>query len=165
MGFLDKLKQAAGIGGVKVSLELPESYSKEDMKFTGKVILSSQSDQNIKNIKVNLQEVRLQGIAENTTEKEYILGEDQIADSFEMKAGEEKNLEFSVPFSFHAYELDRKIDEKLESSLTRKLNDFADLKRSKFTVSVLVEQEGTMLPITVSKSVKITGSEKGNLSE
>jgi len=165
MGFLDKIKQAAGIGGVKVILDIPTSYDKEKSQFTGKISLIAKTDQHIKKLHVELQENRLEGYNENTTTKEYVLGNGVVKENFDIKAGEALDFDFEVPFTFKSYELDRKIEEKIESSLTRKLNEVADKERSKFTVTVFADQEGSLMPSTDSKSVKLTGSEKGNLSE
>jgi len=109
MGFLDKVKQFLNIGGVKVKLVgVGPDIARDSGKIEGKVKLSSKSNQHVKNLKVIFERkitTRKPGTqnqpltSENTSIKFDTLGEFRQEQPFDISAGEEKEVNFSLGFN------------------------------------------------------------------
>jgi len=115
MGLFDKAKQFLNIGGVKLRLlDVPPDISRASGSFTGKVSLSSKSDQHVKSVKatlnrkittylnnapVNQPNTSTVGQQNNTRVREDVLGTWAVSQPFDMKAGEEKKMDFEVKFN------------------------------------------------------------------
>ena len=98
MSFFTKIKNWLGIGGVKVSLDVPGQVSKSDTKIDGKVILTTKSEQKIldMNVKVIEKWETKKGDVKKT--KTIQLGQVKVPCNFAIKPGETKEVKFSAPF-------------------------------------------------------------------
>lgn len=165
MGFLDKMKQVVGIGGVKVQLAVPAEIQREALKFAGTVTLTSKTDQHIKDVAVELKEVFITKTGETQTSKDYILGHATIIENYDIKAGETKTISFNCPFTFNSYEFSRKQAEKISSDVGRKLDSLFNNQKSVFTVSAIASIKGTLLGSTAVENVKLVGNTPGSLGD
>lgn len=98
MSFLQKVKQVLGIGGVKVVLEVPEYFSREGNTVSGRIKLTSKSDQHITELEVKLEEVWKIGKGDDEEIKEFELGEWKSNEAFDIKAGETKEFDFILNY-------------------------------------------------------------------
>lgn len=98
MGFLKSIKDKLGIGGVSVALQVPGQISKSAGKVDGSITLTTKSDQDIVSIKVNMLEEYTTGRGEEKKTKTLTLGEIKIPGGYPIKAGETKEVTFSLPF-------------------------------------------------------------------
>lgn len=100
MGFFGKLKQMAGIGGVKLQVVPSAStFVRGGGTLDGSLIVTSKSDQKINLIDVKVQEIVHVKEGEHHREKEFDLGYAQVSGELEIKAGESKTIPFSVSYS------------------------------------------------------------------
>lgn len=99
MGFFQTIKNKLGIGGVKVTLQAPGNASKAEGKIDGKVILTSKSDQEVVSITVKMIEEFTTGRGDEKKTKKFTLGETKISQGFAIKAGETKEVAYTLPFS------------------------------------------------------------------
>lgn len=116
MGFFDKAKQFLNIGGVKVELlGVGPDISRAEKSFSGKIRLTSKSEQTVKSVKVvferkitkynvNLTANTNQGVQispqnQNMNVREDKLGFFNYQEPFNLKHGEEKIIDFSVNYN------------------------------------------------------------------
>lgn len=98
MGFFQTIKNKLGIGGVSFTIEIPGQVSASDEKIDGKLLLTTKSDQKVLNIQLKVCEEYTSGRGDKKTVKTYDLGKQEIVGNFEIKTGENKTIEFSIPF-------------------------------------------------------------------
>src|SRR6188768_3936016 len=93
-----KLKQALGIGTVKVELTVPGQVSKSGTSLNGTVRLTAKSDQQVTNIRIKLIESFTTGRGEERKTKEFTLGEMSLPQQLALKDGETKDIEFTLDY-------------------------------------------------------------------
>jgi hypothetical protein len=98
MGFFQTIKNKLGIGGVSFTIEIPGQVSADDQKIDGKLLLTTKSDQKVLNIKLKVYEKYTSGRGDKKTVKTFDLGKQEIEGNFEIKTGESKTIDFSIPF-------------------------------------------------------------------
>ena len=153
MGFLDKVKNVLGIGGVKIQLDVPKEAKKDDGKIKGSVALTSKSDQHIIKVEVKLVEDWSIGRGEQKTEKQFTLGEEVISGECDIKSGETKTFDFAIPFSMILSKNDKM---KNQGGVVGKLGSagsFLDGERSVYSVSATADVKGVLLIPTKSTNI------------
>ena len=73
--MLKKVKNWLGIEGVKIKLDVPETFKLKDQELTGSYTISSLSEQYIESIRLVLVEKYVRGRRKSKLIDEYILGE------------------------------------------------------------------------------------------
>jgi len=100
LGVLDKVKGFLNIGGVKVKLEdVNPRVSRSGNQITGKVVLTSKGDKHVLKLVYKFLMQKTTGRGEDKKTKEFILGQTAWNEPFDIKTGESKALEFSIPYS------------------------------------------------------------------
>jgi hypothetical protein len=158
MGFLDKIKNALGIGGVKVKLQIPTEVTKESGIINGKITFTSKSDKKVKDYLIELKEAYKTGRGDDQTTKVYELGKIEIKQGFEIKAGETKEIDFSLPFHILQSKNDQMKEQGGVMGALGKAGSFLDAEKSTYTVETSVSVEGTFLGPTDVKNIKLTGN-------
>jgi hypothetical protein len=158
MGFFDKIKNALGIGGVKVKLQVPAQVGKDSGTINGKLSFTSKSDKKVKGYSVYLQESYKTGRGDNQQTKEFELGKVTINQGFDMKTGEIKELDFALPFSLIKSANDRLKDQGGVIGGLGKVSGFLDGEKSTYKVHASVSVEGTLLDPSDYKEIKITAN-------
>jgi hypothetical protein len=99
MGFLDTIKGWFNIGGVKVKLQgVGPTVSKAGSSLSGSVTLTSKSDKHILGLRYRFFLKKTTGRGNEKETKEFTLGEARTKDEFDLKAGESKTMEFTLPY-------------------------------------------------------------------
>jgi len=104
MGFFDKIKQNFSHGGIKISLDVPNTLSETDSGFIAKVTLTNDgtAPQTIKSLKVAL--VEDHGMANSQNQQSGIQYKDIATSTQEgpivLAAGETKQLDIAVALNF-----------------------------------------------------------------
>ena len=155
MGFIDKIKNIFGIGGVKVSLIVPKEISRDAGVINGKIIFTSKSDKKIKNYDVELKEVYKVGRGEDEKVKEFELGKIQITNEFEIKSGETKEFDFSLPFHLVQSQNDVMKSKGGVVGALGKAGSFMDAEKSTYTVETSTSVEGTVFGPTDVQRIKL----------
>lgn len=99
MSFFAKIKQFLGIGTVKVTIKAPGTFNTDDGKIDGTLNLVAKSDQIVESLVIRLDEEFTTGRGDDKKTKTYEIGKMQLP-GFEMKAGETKDVPFSLQFSY-----------------------------------------------------------------
>lgn len=102
MGIWATLKQKLGISGVKLDLEIPPQAGKDSGEIQGRLSMFSKSDQTVNALHFRIVEEYTTGRKENQKTEEFELGKTTVAGPFEIKAGESKTIDLSLPFQFRA---------------------------------------------------------------
>src|SRR5580700_6482322 len=99
MGFMQKIKQILGIGGVKVKVTANPRVERTANSIAGSIELNSKSDQFVTKLIVKFVEHVTTGTGNEKKHKTYDLGEAFVCQDLEVKAGVPARFEFTVPFS------------------------------------------------------------------
>lgn len=97
--MIKKVKDWLGIEGVKIQLEVPETFKLSDNVISGNYIITSQSDQFIDSVRLILKEKYTRGRRKSKLIDEYILGEQIIDISEEIEKKDTMLHAFSLRFS------------------------------------------------------------------
>ena len=101
MSFFKKIKQGLGIGTAKIELMDVETYFPKDAKeITGTVILTAQSEQKVKSVKVSLMEKTTSTVGNETREQKREVVSVLVAENFDLKSDESRKISFSMPVDF-----------------------------------------------------------------
>ena len=155
MGFFAKVKQMLGIGGLKLELKVESSFPKQDSgEITGSFVVTSKSDQSVKDLTFKLVEEYSTGRGENKSTSEYDLGESKMETAFEIKAGETKSFDFTIPYKLLKSKNDAMKDKGGVVGGLGKLGSMADAEKSVYEVQVDASVAGTAFGPSDSKNIK-----------
>ena len=99
MGFFDKIKGWLNIGGVKVKIEgLNPSVKKSESQLSARVVLTTKSDKQVLGLTYKFMLRRTKGSGDQKEVKEFTVGTASSSESFELKAGETKTIDFTIPY-------------------------------------------------------------------
>jgi sporulation-control protein spo0M len=152
MGFLDKIKGWLNIGGVKVQIEgVNPMVSKAGNALTGKAVLTSKSDKQVVKLAYKFVLKKTTGRGDEKKTKEFILGQSSGAAPFEIKAGETKTFDFSIPYS---------IEQSLKDmggvlGTVGKLAAFAAKEKMEYFVIAKCDVKGTALSPKAELEVEV----------
>lgn len=100
MGLWTKIKGWLNIGGVKVQIEgVNPMVSKSGNAIKGKAVLAAKSDKQVTKVGFKFILRKTTGRGNDKKTKEFILGQSNGTAPFEIKTGETKTLDFSIPYS------------------------------------------------------------------
>ena len=105
--MIRKVKNWLGIEGVKVELELPESFSLDAQKINGKVVFLSKTEQEVTRLKINLVERYSRGRGDAKKIDEYLLGSIELEDPIVVPAEQPIEMDFTLPFDAIRSEMDQ----------------------------------------------------------
>jgi len=144
-----------GIGGVKVELQVPAEASKADGTIAGKIILTTKSDQEVKDIEVKVIEEYTTGRGDDKETKEYTLGVAKFSEAFTIKEGETKEIPFSVSFAMLKSNNDELKEKGGALGALGKVGAFADNEKSKYFVEADVDVKSAALDPSDKKQIKL----------
>lgn len=100
--FFAKLKQWFGIGTVKVDLEIQESLvTPSTTALHGKVTVIGKGDYHIKNVDLVCREYwKQKELGGKETQKSFEMGTFTLNKAFDIKNGETKTFEFTMPIQY-----------------------------------------------------------------
>jgi hypothetical protein len=100
MGLWDTVKGWFNIGGVSVKLrDVNPMVPKSGNRIDGKVVLSSKSDKHVLKMHYKFVLERSTGRGNERETKEFVFGEATNDQPFDIKTGETKTLDFTIPYS------------------------------------------------------------------
>lgn len=155
MGFLQTLKNKLGIGGVKVELVIPAQVAKKSELISGKLILTTKSVQEIREITVSLKELYSTGRGEDQKSKEYLLGKLRIPGGFSVHPDEVRELPFELHFQMIKSENDEMRERGGTFGALGSMGAFADNEKSVFTVDAQVDVKSATLDPMAEKKIKL----------
>jgi hypothetical protein len=152
MGLWDKIKGWFNIGGVKVKLsEVSPTVSKKGTTITGRAILTSKSDKQVLGLTYKFNLRKTTGSGEEKKVKDYVVGESRSTEPFEIKAGETKTVEFTIPYS---------IEKTLADmggvlGAIGKVGSFLSGDKLEYTISVAASVKGAAFDTSDSMTVTV----------
>src|SRR5688572_14627221 len=150
-----KIKQWLGIGGVSVSLNAPNSFTKDSTSYAGEILLKAKSDQHVQSVNVRFKQVLETEQGETKNRKEFIIGEQDMKMAFDMKAGEEKLIPFSMSISRHSSFNDDLANKGGAMGVLGKLGKMASEEKNYYTVVASADVKGTAIDPVAVKSLKL----------
>ena len=152
MGFMGKIKQMFGIGGVKVvCAPATNDISSAGGSVDGRVELTSKTDQHVTKVEARMVELWTTGRGQEKKTKELEMGKVLVAADVPLKAGESKTLTFTLPYAVGKSMNDRLKEKGGAIGAIGKLGAFAAGEKSEFELRVSAGVKGTML----SSSAKV----------
>lgn len=156
MSFFQKVKQFLGIVGVKVEMEVADTFSKKGSTLQGKVIITSKSDQQILSVEVGFEEVWRIGKGEDETMKTFDLGEWKSEEVFDIKAGETRVFPFTLNYSLIKSENDRMMESSKVGKALGGLGKLMDGEKSNFWLKAMADVKGAAFDPNCVKELKPT---------
>jgi len=155
MSFIDKVKSWFNIGGVKLAIDVPVNIEKASQEVKGSIKVTSKTDKHVEKITVKLVETFSQGRGESASERDYDWGEKEISSAFDIKTGEEKVVEFVLPFTPVKSSTESMADQGGVLGGLGKVAMFADNAKSTFKVEASAKITGSAFGTSESKEVKL----------
>jgi len=147
MGFFQKIEKFFGFTGVKISLDVPDTFSSTGDTITGKVIIKSKSDQHIYEVNVDLEEDQVIGSGENEKLVTLDLGEWKNDTEFDIKAGEIKEIPFTLKYSF-AKEVKNNMTGASKTGIPGAV-------KSNFWLNAMIDVEGEAFDPNISREMRL----------
>ena len=155
MAFFDKVKGFLGIGGVKIALEVPPDVTKESKKLSGKVTLTTTSDQQVESITVKLMEKYTTGSGDSKTTREFELGKAVINQPFEIKISETKAVDFTIDFEMLKSKNDQLKEQGGVLGALGKVGSFVQSEKSEYYVEAMADVKAAALDPTDKKNIRL----------
>ena len=155
MSFFQNLKNKLGIGGVKVELQMPGQAEKVSGSISGKVVLTTKSDQELVKLKVKMIEEYTTGRGDEKKTKEFDLGEVSVSLGYSIKPGETKEVLFSLPFTLLKSSNDELKEKGGALGTIGKLGSFASNEKSEYFVKAEVDVKSAALDPTDKKPIRL----------
>ncbi len=143
--MIKKVKDWLGIEGVKVSLDVEDTFDLHDGILTGSFTISSQSDQEVEDVKLIFKEKYSRGRRKSKLIDEYVLGEETIAISQKIDKDTLITQRFELPFETLKSSMDRFGDKNF---VYRGISSFAKLiknAKSKYYLVIEASVKGNKL--------------------
>lgn len=155
MGFLQTIKNKLGIGGVKIAIQAPGQASKTEGKVEGKLILTSKSDQEVVSIEIKMVEDYTTGRGDDKKTKTLTLGETHVRQGFSIRAGETKEIAFSLPFSVLKSDSDVLKEKGGALGALGKMSSFANNEKSEYFIEASVDVKSAALDPSERKEIRL----------
>lgn len=155
MGFFQNIKNKLGIGGAKVSLQIPGQASKAELTVSGKVSITTKSEQELVKLKVKMIEEYSTGRGDDKTTKEYTLGEVNLPLNVTIKPGETKDVEFTLPFTILKSTNDELKEKGGALGALGKVGAFANAEKSSYFVVADLDVKSAALDPSDRKPIKL----------
>ncbi len=156
MNILKSVKNFMGIGGVKVELTAPGQAAKADGKVSGKVTLTTKSDQHVKEVFVKVVERWTTGRGDEQQTKELELGKVMLTSAeFDIKTGEVKEFSYTCPFQILKSNADQLKEKGGALGALGSVAKFASGERSEYFVEAHADVKGAALDPSDKKAIKL----------
>ena len=156
MSFFAKVKQFFGAGTVKLELSVPPSVTKAGLQVPGKVTLNAVSDQHVIDVTVKLEEEWDTGRGEEKQTKTFELGKLTLAEAFDMKQGEQRVLDFVLPFELIKSNADDLKEKGGALGALGKAAAFANAEKSRYRVKAEADVKGAAFDPSDEKEINLT---------
>jgi len=154
MSFFQKVKQFLGIVGVKVEMQVDDTFSKTGDTIQGKVIITSKSEQQILSVEVGFEEVWRIGKGQDETMKTFELGEWKLEEEFTIKPGESREFPFKLNYSMIKSENDRMMESSKVGKALGGLGKMMDGEKSNFWLKAMADVKGAAFDPNCVKEMK-----------
>lgn len=156
MGFFQTIKNKLGIGGVKVELIVPGSVEQAAAFITGKVNLTTKSEQELVSLKVTLIEEYTTGRGDDKKTTTLELGHFDLAlNNAKIKPGETQTHNFELPFSLIKSSNQSLAEKGGAMGAIGKLGSFANNEKSAYFVKAVADVKSAALDPDDKKPIRI----------
>lgn len=145
MGIFQKIKNKLGIGGVKVNLMVPPQIEKSTGSVSGKIALTTKSEQEILSINISMKKKVTTGSGDKKKTRSYDLGEMNLPGGFSIKPRELKEFEFTLPFATTKSAIDRLKEEDGVLGAIGKVAAFTSSEKSRYYVEADIDVQSAAL--------------------
>ncbi|MBD3362284.1 hypothetical protein GF362_01035 [Candidatus Dojkabacteria bacterium] len=160
VGFFQKVKQWLGIGGVKVKLDVPPEVNSDDNEIKGKLLLTAKSEQHVKSYEIVFEEKWQYKKNGETKYKTIQLGKRVVEEPFDIKEGEEKEIEFSCPFQFAKTMEDELKDKGGVLGAIGSASAFVKGHKSTYWLKATVDVDKTAIDPSANKIINVVRKKK-----
>jgi hypothetical protein len=145
MGFLATVKKWFGIGGAKVELKTPTALAKDAKTTSGTFTITTKSEVTITSMEVVFEEKYTKGSGDNKTVKEFEWGKTEWNETFVLKAGETKTVDFTVAFERPLSSTQAMADKGGVMGGIGKAASFLSNEKSQYYVKASIDVKGAVL--------------------
>lgn len=156
MSFFGKVKQFFGAGTVKIELSVPPSVPKAGLQVPGKITLNALSDQHIIDVTVLLEEEWQTGRDDEKQTKTFELGKLTLAQAIDMKQGEQRVLDFVLPYQIINSNADDLKEKGGALGMLGKAAAFANAEKSRYRIKAEADVKGAALDPSDEKEISLS---------
>jgi len=150
-----KIKQALGIGTIKVELTVPAQVRRSDGTLQGSIKLTAKSDQEVTKLQIKLIESYTTGRGEEKKTRDFDLGELELPQQLVMKSGEVKSIDFQLGYSLLKSNNDLLKERGGALGTLGKIGAFANNEKSEYFVTAVADVKGTALDPSDRKQIRL----------
>lgn len=155
MGIFAKVKQFLGFTGVKVKVEVDEKIPKDSGLVEGRILVTAAADQHVLGVTVQMYEQWSHGSGADRKTDKYDMGEWELGEEFDLKAGDERKIPFSMGFVRAKSKNDKMIDQGGVMGAMGKVGAFMDSESSMYFINASVDVQGAALDPNDVKIVQL----------
>ncbi|MFA6529164.1 MAG: sporulation protein, partial [Candidatus Gracilibacteria bacterium] len=153
--FFAKIKLFLGIGTVKISFDIPASFSDKDKTVKGNVVVLGKSDHKITSITLKMvEEYSHKNNNGQVHRKQFTLGEIVLNKPFDVKQGEEKKVSFELPFEILRSKNDQLKEKGGVLGALGKIGSVLDNENSTYFIQAVVDVEAAYFDPTARVKIQ-----------
>ncbi|MEO5582447.1 MAG: sporulation protein [Saprospiraceae bacterium] len=153
--MIGKVKLFFGIEGLKVDLEIQETFTVNDSSIGGSVRLHSKTAQRLKKLQILLKETYQRGRKADKRVNDYILGSIELNEDVLISANGEKIIDFNLPFKFQHSSMEKLGQKSMIHHQISKMAKWINNTKSEFAVEVATQVDGTALNPSARKEIQL----------
>jgi len=156
MAIVHKFGQWFRIGGVKIEINSDAQFPKMSGTVTGKLTITSKSDQSLEKIELKVAEEYSTGRGKEKKTKTFDLGKVTLPDSaFPIKGSETKTVDFQVPFKILKSTADTLQDKGGALGVLGKAMSFVNAEKSSYFIIAKGAVKGTLRGPRARKPIRL----------
>lgn len=154
--MLGKVKLYFGIEGLKMDLEIPDSFSLHEQSIHGSIRLHSKSAQVINSLTVILIESYQRGRGKDLRTNDYEWGKISLKENISIPSNGQKIIDFRLPFNAQLSKIDALGAKSVVLKKFTNLMKLSKNAKSEFNIIVKADVEGTALNPEVKKKIGLS---------
>ena len=150
-----QIKRILGIEGVKIDVDVHQPVHLSSGKITGIIRLITLRDSEVTGIKLKMIEKYHRGRNKEKLIDEYLIGELDLNESFQLKKEEIIEIPFELPFTNYQSEMDKFQKSNFVASSFVKMAKFIKGVKSEYRIEAEASVKGTKLSPLAKKQILI----------
>ncbi len=153
--MLNKVKLFFGIEGLKVELDIPESFSIHEDVIVGVIRLHTKTQQTLRQLNLKLIETYQRGRGKDKRTNDYTWGSIELNDRLNIEAASEKIIDFRLPIKVQHSTIERLGQKSKVHQQISKLAKWVNNARSEFFIELSTQVDGTALNPSLKKPIAL----------
>ncbi len=151
--MLKKVKKWFGIEGLKIAVQVEDSYDRKSQEINGVIVLQAKNDEVVESISIKLIEKYSRGRGKNKLIDEYTMVNEKIDETHQVEAMQMLEIPFSLTYSEKVSKMDELERSNFLFKGIVKAAKFAKKAKSHYRLEVEAKVKGTKFSPFVTQEV------------